>query len=124
MRRTALTFILVAILIYAAEAQTKWPTKGWASASPAELGLDPKQLAEFDADIAAGKYGYVDSMLVIRHGKIAFDRSYKHDYDRIYGAEAKKPGPLTLTSRRVLTTTSTPGGTRSTGAAIFTRCSR
>jgi len=33
-------------------------------------------------------------MLVIRNGKIAFERYYKHDYDKIYGAEAKRPGPL------------------------------
>jgi CubicO group peptidase (beta-lactamase class C family) len=33
-------------------------------------------------------------MLVIRHGKIAYDRSYKHDYDGIYAREAAAPGPL------------------------------
>lgn len=51
-------------------------------------------LAAFDADIAAGKYGYVDSMLVIRHGKIAYERAYKHDYDRIYAQDARTRGPL------------------------------
>ena len=74
--------------------QSQWPTKSWPSTTPAAVGLDPKALAGFDADIAAGKYGFVDSMLVIRHGKIAYDRSYKHDYDRIYAQEAAAPGPL------------------------------
>jgi hypothetical protein len=54
-----------------AAAQEPWPTRDWASASPAEVGLDAKVLAAFDADLAAGKYGLVDSMLVIRHGRVA-----------------------------------------------------
>jgi CubicO group peptidase (beta-lactamase class C family) len=75
-------------------ARQDWPTKAWPSATPGEVGLDPKPLNDLDADIAAGKYGNVDSMLVIRHGRLAFDRSYRHDYDRIYGEEARTPGPL------------------------------
>ena len=75
-------------------ARQDWPTRAWPSAEPGEVGLDPRPLNALDADIAAGKYGNVDSMLVIRHGRLAFDRSYKHDYDRIYGEEARTPGPL------------------------------
>ena len=67
---------------------------GWPSATPTDVGLDPKVLNELDADIMAGKYGNIDSMLIIRHGKAAFDRSYKHDYDQIYREEARTPGPL------------------------------
>jgi CubicO group peptidase (beta-lactamase class C family) len=66
----------------------------WPVAVPRDVGLDPKVLAAFDADIAAGKYGYIDSLLVIRHGRIAYDRSYPHDYAKIYGKEAKEPGAL------------------------------
>jgi CubicO group peptidase (beta-lactamase class C family) len=61
---------------------------------PESLGLDPAALASFDADIAAGKYGNVDSLLILRHGKVAFDRTYAHDYAAIYGAEAKKTQAL------------------------------
>jgi len=86
--------VLVIVLASIAHAQSAWPTKGWSLAEPASVNLDPKALASFDSDIAAGKYGYIDSMLVIRGGKIAFERYYKHDYDQIYGVEAKKPGPL------------------------------
>ena len=81
-------------VIQTAAAESTWPTKTWPTTSPADVGLDAKILGALDADIAAGKYGYVDSMLVIRHGKIAFERTYKHDYDRIYGREAHAPGPL------------------------------
>jgi CubicO group peptidase (beta-lactamase class C family) len=56
--------------------------------------LDAGALGALDADIAAGKYGNVDSMLVIRHGKAVYDRAYKRDYDQIYRAEAARPGPL------------------------------
>jgi CubicO group peptidase (beta-lactamase class C family) len=58
------------------------------------VGLEAKVLAGLDADIASGKYGCIDSMLVIRHGRIVYDRSYSRDYDQIYGREAKEPGAL------------------------------
>jgi CubicO group peptidase (beta-lactamase class C family) len=67
---------------------------GWPTARPGEVGIDEKTLAAFDAEIAAGKYGPVDALLVIRHGKLAYDRSYRHDYGKVYGAEAARPGPL------------------------------
>lgn len=56
--------------------------------------MSSEALARLDADIAAGKYGNVDSMLVIRHGKAVYDRAYPHDYATIYAAEARKPGAL------------------------------
>lgn len=61
----------------------------WALSTPGAVGLNPDTLAAFDSDIAAGKYGYVDGLLVIRHGKVAFERTYAHDYDRIYGEQAR-----------------------------------
>jgi CubicO group peptidase (beta-lactamase class C family) len=51
-------------------------------------------LAALDQDIAGGKHGYVDSLLVIRRGKAVYERTYRHDYDRIYGELAKIRGPL------------------------------
>ena len=75
-------------------AQTEWPTKQWPSSTPAAVGLDANALTDLDSEIASGKYGYIDTMLVIRHGKVVYDRSYTHDYDRIYGKEAATPGPL------------------------------
>jgi hypothetical protein len=52
-------------------------------------GLDTTVLSRFDADIASGKYGNVDSVLILHHGEVAFDRTYNHDYRTIY-AEAEK----------------------------------
>src|SRR5437773_8768464 len=94
MRTAALVLFGVVLLAPGAPAQKQGPTKGWPTATPESVGLDPKTLAELDADLAGGKYGYIDSMLILRHGKVVYDRSYPHDYDRIYGAEAKQPGPL------------------------------
>lgn len=54
------------------------------------LGFDPAALLQFDQEIAAGKFGNVDSLLILRHGKVVLDRTYARDYIAIYGAEAKK----------------------------------
>jgi len=93
-RYSALALFITVLLAPSVMAQDQWPTKRWPTATPAAVGLDAKTLAELDADIANGKYGYVDSMLVIRRGKVAYDRSYKHDYDQTYGQQAKETGPL------------------------------
>jgi CubicO group peptidase (beta-lactamase class C family) len=92
--RTCAAFVLAVVVATATHAQSAWPGKAWPSSTPAAVGLDANVLAAFDADIAAGKYGNIDSMLVIRHGKVAYERAYKHDYDRIYQKEARTTGPL------------------------------
>jgi CubicO group peptidase (beta-lactamase class C family) len=87
---------IIAIFPPWAAAQNPWPTQGWPASTPAAVGLDPASLAAFDAELASGKYGYVDSMLVIRNGQVVYDRSYTHDYDRIYGRRATTSGPLNV----------------------------
>ena len=77
-------------------AQSEWPTRGWTLTTPPEVGLDPGVLSAFDADVGKGKYGYVDSMLVIRDGKVAYERYYGRDYGSIYDVEASTPGPLVV----------------------------
>jgi CubicO group peptidase (beta-lactamase class C family) len=61
---------------------------------PENLGLDERVLAALDADLSNGKYGNTDSMLIIRNGKIAYDRSYPHDYDEIYREHARRMSAL------------------------------
>lgn len=70
-------------------AQQPWPTKQWATASPSALGLNSAVLDSIDREIAEGRYGYIDRFLVIRRGRIAYDRRYKQDYDKAYGDSAK-----------------------------------
>jgi CubicO group peptidase (beta-lactamase class C family) len=73
---------------------TSWPTHGWTKAAPASLGLDEKILAALDSDLASGKYSLVDSFAVFRCGTDVFERTYSHDYGKIYAKEAKTVGPL------------------------------
>ncbi len=88
---------LVLVLVGLLGIQTAWG-QGTAAvaASPQELGLDPAVLSKFDSDISSGKYGNVDSLLILRHGKVAFDHTYPHDYAAIYGVEAKKHRALNM----------------------------
>jgi CubicO group peptidase (beta-lactamase class C family) len=75
-------------------AETLWPTNGWATASPASVGLDEQVLLSLDKDMASGKYSQMmDSFAVFRCGKKVFERSYPHDYAKIYGKEAAERGP-------------------------------
>jgi hypothetical protein len=70
-------FSLIALVFpIDAVAQESWPTKRWPTATPQSVGLDARELAGFDADLAAGKYGHMDGMLIIRHGKVAYERAY------------------------------------------------
>src|ERR1700739_1788731 len=68
----------------ASPATGQWPPHAGPPAPPAALGLDPAALHSLDGEIAAGKYGYIDSMLVIRHGRIAFEQHYSHDYRALF----------------------------------------
>jgi CubicO group peptidase (beta-lactamase class C family) len=73
---------------------TLWPTKGWATATPASVGLDEKVFDGLDKDLAAGKFSLVDSFAVFRCGEKVYERTYAHDYAKIYGKQAKEKGPL------------------------------
>ncbi|HEY2820731.1 MAG TPA: serine hydrolase [Candidatus Acidoferrum sp.] len=98
MKTTRIIYCLLCVatcsmLSHASSAQAL-PARGWPTVSPEAVGLDGKALSALDADLAEGKYGLVDSMLVIRCGKEAIERTYQRDYDRIYGDRAKQTGPL------------------------------
>jgi CubicO group peptidase (beta-lactamase class C family) len=75
-------------------AQGAAPQRKWPVASPASVGLNRAVLDSIDAEITAGKYGYIDRMLVIRHGKVAFDKSYVNDYAKAYGDSANVTNAL------------------------------
>ncbi|HSJ65878.1 MAG TPA: serine hydrolase [Gemmatimonadaceae bacterium] len=84
----AAAFVLLVTPVSHAGAQTP-PGDSWPVATPAEVGLTSAVLDSIDAEIRSGRYGYVDRFLVIRHGKLAYDRRYRHDYGRIYGDSAR-----------------------------------
>jgi CubicO group peptidase (beta-lactamase class C family) len=61
-----------------------WPTKGWSTSTPEAEGLDPAVLSALHDEFAAGRHGYIDAMLVVRHGKVVFERGYTHDYRSLF----------------------------------------
>ncbi len=55
--------------------------------------MDSAVLAKFDAELSRGEQGYVDSMLVIRNGRIVYEKSYGRDYRALFAtAPDQKPG--------------------------------
>jgi CubicO group peptidase (beta-lactamase class C family) len=88
------------MMLFLATALTLWPgepafpTKGWPVSTPAAEGLDAAVLDGLDAELSGGKHGYVDGLLVIRHGRVVYERSYRHDYARLFeSAPDRVPGP-------------------------------
>jgi CubicO group peptidase (beta-lactamase class C family) len=90
----SLTVLILTAAVLSAVAQNQWPTKGWQRSTPQAVGLNADSLAFLDKELASGKYGYIDGMLIIRHGKVAYEKSYKHDYSSIYKEESIRKGPL------------------------------
>ncbi len=70
-----------------------WPTKGWATSTPEAEGLDAATLAALDREFAGGTFGQVTGMLVVRHGKVVFEKSYAHDFDRLFQGRDQTRGP-------------------------------
>lgn len=93
-RNTILFVPLVLFFQQSLSAQNLWPFNEWSVSSPALQKMSANVLQVFDTEIANGKFGHVDEMLVTRHGNIVYQSKYQHDYDRLYGAQAKKEGGL------------------------------
>ncbi len=64
-----------------------------ATTHPETLGLDPAKLAALDSVFASGARGYVDALLVMRHGKVAFDRQYNYDFEALFAGKDPVRGP-------------------------------
>jgi CubicO group peptidase (beta-lactamase class C family) len=65
----------------------------WAADSRSSAANQGELLA-LEREIADGKWGLVDRVLVRRCDNVIFDRSYRHDYAEIYGDQARTKGPL------------------------------
>ena len=57
-----------------------WPGDRWETSTPEAEGLDAKAIEQLDAEIRAHKHGYIDSMIIIRNGRVVFEAYYPHDY--------------------------------------------
>lgn len=74
--------------------QATFPGRTWPTTDPKTAGINVAVLDSIDSEIKDGRYGYVDRFLVIRRGAIAYDKSYRHDYDKIYHDSAVVSSPL------------------------------
>ncbi len=77
-----------------AGAQAVFPAERWATTTPRVAGLDAAVLDSIDAEIRSGRYGAVDRFLVIRRGRLAYDRRYTQNYDSIYGDSSRRATTL------------------------------
>ena len=72
-----------AALAAAPQPARPWPTAGWTTATLEAEGMRPALLLALDRDAASGVFGHVDRLLVVRHGRLVFDRRYPRDYGAI-----------------------------------------
>jgi len=91
---TVLLALLFFIFPHSCLNAQQWPLIEWPIVTPQSQKISVDSLKTFDDDIADGKYGYIDGMIVTRHGKLVYQKSYKHDYDKIYGEDAKRKSGL------------------------------
>ena len=63
--------------------QAPWPTNGWSVSSPEALGLRGAPFTELHRGITAGRYGYIDRMIVIKNGYLVVSERYENDYEQI-----------------------------------------
>jgi CubicO group peptidase (beta-lactamase class C family) len=70
-----------------------WPGDAWPASTPEAQGLNGPALQSLDAEFASGRHGYIDAMLVIRHGRLVYERRYRQDYDRLFVGKEAVRGP-------------------------------
>ena len=90
----AALLLALAALPCAIEAQGQFPGARWPVATPAEARINTAPLDSIDREIKAGQYGYVDRIIVIRSGKVVWDRKYPQDYVAAYDSLARIKSPL------------------------------
>ena len=74
------------------ENNTPWPNNGWERSKPELEGMSLDSLSSFSNKLKSGDLGYIDGMLVIRNGKIVFEKEYSNNYDSLFEITNTKPG--------------------------------
>ena len=91
--RTTNSCMIVAFFIFIhanSIGQDIWPLRDWPVATPQSGSMNADSLQAFDDDITSGKYGNIDKMIITRNGKLLYQKSYTHDYDKIYNDSASE----------------------------------
>ena len=77
-------------------------TPSWGSAAPELEGMDASVLEALHRELARGVHGHVDCMLVIRGGRILFERLYPREYARLFRRQPVNGSIQALLRRRRL----------------------
>jgi CubicO group peptidase (beta-lactamase class C family) len=82
MIRSLLPCLLISLLCTACEPAnvSDFPGESWKQSTAEAEGLDSAAIAKLDREIRDGKHGYIDSMLIVRNGRLVFEAYYDHDY--------------------------------------------
>jgi CubicO group peptidase (beta-lactamase class C family) len=73
---------------------TPLAAQSWPVATPASVGINAAVLDSIDREIKAGTYNSIDRFVVIRNGRLVYDKHYAWNYDSIYGDSSKTRNPL------------------------------
>lgn len=60
------------------ETSFSWPTGTMENAQFATTGVDT-----LETKITAGKYGYIDQLLIVKKGRVIYNKSFENDYQKI-----------------------------------------
>jgi CubicO group peptidase (beta-lactamase class C family) len=99
MRKKAITVILAMLLVVLPLCQSEgkerdyWPTEEWRSSSPNIQGLN-STIIEKMGEYIGNNQPYTDSMLLVRHGYIVFEKYYKRNSEDLR--------PLTSVTKSVI----------------------
>jgi CubicO group peptidase (beta-lactamase class C family) len=88
-----LSFLAGVLAMHAEKREKPWPAAAWPRSTPAAQGMDAAPLESLHAELAEGRHGYVDGMLVVRNGHLVFERTYPHDYAGLFEGKDPKRGP-------------------------------
>jgi hypothetical protein len=79
-----------------------WPTKAWPEATPKAEGMSSAALAALSSEFVSGKHGYIDGMLVIRRGRVVYEKTCSvYDCELVVLAE-ELGVPLVTSDEKVL----------------------
>jgi CubicO group peptidase (beta-lactamase class C family) len=67
------------------------PTDTWAVSSPEEQGMEESRLFALDSALA-DDHGNIDAMVVIRNGRVVYQKHYSRDYDDMNEGRRQAPG--------------------------------
>jgi hypothetical protein len=64
--------------------ETYFPAESWRRETSASAGFDPSRIAALETDIATGRYGAIDAVIVVRYGHLIVERYNNWPADRAH----------------------------------------